>query len=156
VEAASGRVAFTGLTAAPPVLYLTATASDEGIAGFLVGTDAPSSSGLVINQSTSVPDYTLASVSGPYPSSTAEDVDALNGAFFGLFTFTGTGGYTVISQTTGSVPNAPNLGTVSINADGSGSLDGGNFPLVTNGNVIFAIPNSGDPLLFVFTAGTLP
>jgi hypothetical protein len=54
------------------------------------------------------------------------------------------------------VPNVPGLKTISVNADGSGSLDGGNFPLVTNGNVMFAIPNSGDPLLFVFTANTLP
>jgi hypothetical protein len=43
-----------------------------------------------------------------------------------------------------------------INSDGSGRLNGGNFPLVTNGAVIFAIPDTGDPLIYVFTAGTLP
>ncbi len=157
VEAASGRVSFTGLTAAPPVIYLTggATADDE-IVGFLVGTDAQASSGAVINQSTTTPNYVLSNVSGNYAASTAEDVDGLNGAFLGTFNFNGTGGYTVMPQVTGSVPNVPNLGTISVKVDGSGSLDGGNFPFVTNGQVLLAIPDSDDPLLFVFTAGTFP
>jgi hypothetical protein len=40
-----------------------------------------------------------------------------------------------------------------VSSDGSGSLNGGNFPLVTNGKMIFAIPKSGNPLLYVFTGG---
>lgn len=157
VEAASGRVSFTGLTATPPVVYLTAAGTpDDDIAGFLVGTDVQASSGVFVNQSSSAPNYALASVTGNYAAGTEEDVDGLNGAFLGAFTFNGTGGYTVIPQVIGPIVNVPNLGTIAINADGSGSLDGGNFPLVTNGTVIFAIPDSGDPLLFVFTVGTLP
>ena len=150
----AGRVSFTGLTSTPPVLYLTAgSSSDEEIVGFLVGTDSAASSGVVVFQTASAPAYSNASVSGAYAVSTGEDVDGANGAYLGLFTFTGAGAYTVVSQISGSVPNSPNLETVTVNSDGSGSLDGGNYPLVTNGQTIFAIPDSGDPLLFVFTAG---
>ena len=156
VEAASGRAAITGLTTTPPVIYLTSGTSDEGIAGFLVGTDAESSSGVLVTQTTSAPSYTDASITGNYAASTAEDVDGLNGAYLGLFTFSGSGAYTVVSQKTGSVPNSPTLGTIAVNADGSGSMDGGAFPFVTNGVVLFAIPDSGDPLLFILTQGTLP
>jgi hypothetical protein len=155
VEAASGRTSFTGLTATPPVVYLTASGADDEIAGFLVGTDTDASSGVLVNQSTSAPAYTNSSVSGYWAVSTAEDVDGLNGAYLGAFTFSGTGTYDFVSQTAGTVPNAPNLGTISVNADGSGSLDGGNFPFVTNGQSLFAIPGSGDPLLFIFTVGSL-
>jgi hypothetical protein len=157
VEAASGRASFTGLTAAPPVVYLTAGGtSDDGIFGFLVGTDAQASSGLLVNQTSSTPSYALTSVNGNYAASTDEDIDGLNGAFAGLFTFNGNGAYSVVPQVVGPIANYPTLGTVAVNADGSGNLDGGNFPLVTNGSVIFAIPNVGDPQLFVFTAATPP
>jgi hypothetical protein len=156
VEAASGRVSFTGLTMTPPVVYLTAAGTpDDGIAGFLVGTDTQASSGVLVNQTTATPNYSVSSVSGNYAASTAEDMDGLTGTFLGLFNFNGTGGYTLVSRVIGSIPNAPNLGTITINADGSGALDGGNLPLVTNGTQIFALPNSGDPLLYVFTEGTV-
>jgi hypothetical protein len=157
IEQASGRVSITGLTSFPPVVYLTAgAASDDAIVGFLVGTDPQSSNGVVVSQTASTPAYTNASVTGNYASSTEEDVDGLNGAFLGGFNFNGSGGYTVTSVVTGTVTNVPNLGSISVNSDGSGNLDGGNFPLVTNGQVIFAIPHSGDPLLFVLTQGTIP
>lgn len=74
----------------------------------------------------------------------------------GAFTFLGAGQYLATQQTTGTVPNLPSTGLNTINLDGSGNLNGGNFPLVTNGQTIFAIVSSGDPLLYVFTAGTLP
>lgn len=156
VESSSGRMAISGLNSTPPVVYLTVPGSDDGIAGFLVGTDPQASSGVLVNQSSGAPNYTVASVTGNYASSTEEDVDGRNGAYLGAFTFNGAGAYTVVSQTTGSVPNTPSQKTISINTDGSGNLDGGNFPLVTNGQVIYAIPDSGDPLLFVFMAGALP
>jgi hypothetical protein len=156
VEAASGRVSITGLTATPPVVYLTAgSATDDEIAGFLVGSDAEASSGVVVSQSSTVPAYVLGNISGSYAASTQEDVDGLNGAFLGAFSFTGTGQYSATQNTTGSVPNLPSTGSIAINSDGSGSLNGGNFPLVTNGTVIFVIPDSGDPLTYVFTAGVL-
>lgn len=158
VETSTGRVSFMGLSAAPPVLYLTAPGTtDDDIVGFLVGTDTNVSSGVAVSQSTSSPNYVLADISGSYASSTAEDVDGLNGAFLGQFLFTGTDTYSITSQTTtGKLTSFPSLGTISINSDGSGSLDGGNFPFATNGTTLFAIPDSGDPLLYVLTDVTLP
>jgi hypothetical protein len=155
LEAASGRASLTTANNTPlPVVYLTANSKlDDEVAGFVVGNDATSQSGIMVSQSASVPNYTLASVTGNYASSTAEDVDGTNGAFLGAFTFNGTGAYSVVSQTTGSVANTPKGGAMAINADGSGSLDGGEFPFVTNGSVLFAIPDSGDPLLFVLSTG---
>jgi Putative Ig domain len=156
VEAASGRTSLAGILTNSPVVYLTNTTPDDGIVGFLVGTDNQASSGVVVNQTATTPSYSLATVSGAYPAGTAEDVDGKNGSFLGNFSFTGSGAYTVASQTTGTLTNVPSAGSIAINADGSGNLDGGNFPLVTNGQVIYAISNSGDPLLFVFEEGTLP
>jgi hypothetical protein len=156
-EAASGRVSTTGFEVAPPVVYLTAAGSvDDQIAGFLVGTDTDASSGVIVSQSATTPAYGLSSVSGNYAQGTQEDVDGLNGATLGAFTFTGAGGYTATLTTTGTVPNLPTSGSIAIHSDGSGSLNGGTFPLVTNGSVVFAIPDTGDPLLYVFTVGTQP
>ena len=157
VEAASGRVAITGITATPPVVYLTSgNSSDDQIAGFLVGSDPQATSGVLVSQSTTAPAFLLTSVSGNYAMSTQEDLDAANGTALGAFTFLGAGQYLATQQTTGTVPNLPSTGLNTINLDGSGNLNGGNFPLVTNGQTIFAIVSSGDPLLYVFTAGTLP
>jgi large repetitive protein len=159
VEAASGRtVLFNGSNLSSlPVVYLTASGADDGIAGFLVGTDAQSSSGVLVLQTAATPSFSTASVTGNYAASTAEDVDGSNGAFLGGFTFNGSGAYTLISSlVTGSLTNVPAAGSILINSDGSGNLQGGKFPLVTNGTVIFAIPNTGDPLLYVFTQGAIP
>jgi hypothetical protein len=74
-----------------------------------------------------------------------------NGSYLATFAFNGAGGYTITSPLTDrSVALAPSLGTYTINADGSGTLDGTNFTFVTNGTTIYAIPKTGDPLLFVF------
>ncbi|HKM80362.1 MAG TPA: hypothetical protein VJY15_05310 [Candidatus Acidoferrum sp.] len=157
VEVASGRVAITGLTATPPVVYLTAAGTtDDGIAGFLVGSDTAASFGVVVGQSSSAPAYVSSSVPGNYAASTQEDADGRNGASLGAFSFTGAGQYIATQRTTGLVPNLPSLGMIATSSDGSGRLNGGNFTLVTNGAVIFAIPDSGDPLIYVFTAGKLP
>jgi len=157
IEAGSGRTSFTGLTATPPVVYLTAAGtSDDGIAGFLVGTDTEASSGVVVGQTTSAPGYVRSDIPGNYAASTQEDVDGRNGASLGAFSFTGAGQCIATQRTSGAVPNLPSLGMIATSSDGSGRLNGGNFPLVTNGAVIFAIPDSGDPLIYVFTAGKLP
>lgn len=156
VEAASARVSVTGLTAMPPVMYLTSGSADDGIAGFLIGTDTEASSGGIFRQSASLPSYVVANVSGNYAASEAEAVDGLNGAFLASFTFTGKGGYTVTPQPTGAISNLPHLGMISIRADGSGNLDGERFPFVTNGAALFAIPESGDPSLLVFAESASP
>jgi len=140
----------------PPVMYLTNGSADDGIAGFLIGTDTEASSGEILRQSASLPNYVLANVCGNYAASEAEGVDGLNVAFLTSFTFTGRGGYTVTPQPTGARSNLPHLGMISIGADGSGNLDGGRFPFVTNGAVLFAIPDSGDPSLLVFTESAPP
>ena len=156
VEAASGRVPLVASDSmALPVVYLTAGSSlDDGVEGFVVGNDSTTQSGVMVSQSANTPNYTVASVTGGYASSSSEDMDGTNGAFLGAFTFDGTGGYSVVSHTTGPVANTPNSGSIVINADGSGNLDGGNVPFVTNGSLLFAIPASGDPLLYVLTSGT--
>jgi hypothetical protein len=156
VEAASGRVLLVASdNTALPVVYLTASSSlDDGVVGFVVGNDPTAQAGVMVIQSANTPNYTLASVTGNYASSSSEDMDGTNGAFLGAYTFDGTGGYSVVSQTTGSVTNTPTAGSIAINADGSGNLDGGNFPFVTNGSNLFTIPASGDPLLYVLTSGT--
>ena len=156
LNAASGRVSITGLSATPPVLYLTAPGTaDDQIAGFLVGSDTQASSGLLVRQSTSAPAYGLSSFSGNYAASTQEDVDGLSGAALGSFSSLRTGQYFATRKSTGSVANLPTSGSITINPDGSGSLNGGTFPFVTSGALIFAIPDTGDPLLYVFTADKL-
>lgn len=158
VETASGRISTSGLLAtSSPIFYLTAgTGTDDEIAAFLVGTDPQASSGVIVTQTSTTPAYSLPSVTGNYASSTEEDVDGKNGAFLGDFSFNGTGGYSVTTTTTGTLPGIPNTGSIAVNADGSGNLNGGNFPLVTNGTVVFVIPDSGDPLLFVLVSATAP
>lgn len=152
VDPTSGRTDISGLTSTDLIVYLTNGTADDGIVGFLVGTDPQASLGVVVSQTTGTPSYGLANVSGNYASSTEEDADGKNGAFLGLFTFSGSGAYTLSATKTGTLTNVPgNQGSILVNTDGSGNLDGGNFPFVTNGTVVFMIPNSGDPLLFVLT-----
>jgi hypothetical protein len=107
----------------------------------------------VVTQSVNAPAYLLSSVSSLYAASTQEDVDGLNGSALGAFSFTGTGQYLSTQTATGSISAPPSSGSIVINSDGSGSLNSGSFPFVTNGTVIFAIPSSGDPLLYVFRIG---
>jgi hypothetical protein len=150
VEAASGRASLMGVTPTPPVMYLTSANADGEVAGFLVGTDTEASSGEILRQSAIFPNYMLANVSGDFVMSEAESVDGLNDAFLTSLTFTGNGGYTLPSQPARPTIRLPHLGTISIRADGSGSLDDGRFALVTNGTALFAIPESRDPSLLVF------
>lgn len=157
LNAASGRISITGLSATPPVLYLTAPgASNDQIAGFLVGSDTQASSGLLVRQSTGAPAYGLSIFPANYAGGTQEDVDGLNGASLGAYSSLRTGQYFATQKSTGSVRNLPSSGSVAFNPDGSGSLNSGTFPFVTNGALIFAIPDTGDPLLYVLTAGKLP
>jgi hypothetical protein len=155
VEAASGRASIVGITATPPVVYLTAgNTSDGGVAGFIVGADTEATAGLLVAQSATTPAFQLSNITGNYATSTDDDVDGLNGSSLGTFSFTGGGQYIATLKSTGKVPNVPGLGSIVVGLDGSGNLNGGNFSLVTNGNLIFAIPKSGDPLLYVMTGGT--
>jgi hypothetical protein len=148
------RVSFQGLTATPPVVYLTADASEDGIAGFLVGTDPQASSGVVVSRTIDSPSYSPSNVAGIYAASTAEDLDGLTPVFLGAISFDGTGWFTVTPQLKRALPNHPQLGTINVNSDGSGNLDERKFTFVTNGAALYAIPNSGDAFLLVLDEET--
>jgi hypothetical protein len=162
LDTSTGRLTITGVGAAgtAPVAYLTATAGDDDIAAFLIGTDGNNSSGFLALQGTSAPDFTTSSVSGGFAFGSAEDVTGINGSLVGTFNFPGDGTYSrvldivTVGETT-SQPDVAGTGTITLKADGSGSLDGARTVLVTNGNLILAIDaaSSGEvaqPLLYVF------
>jgi hypothetical protein len=155
VEAASGRTALTGVSASAPVVYLTSTATnDDGIVGFLVGTDTASSAGELVLQSTTAPNFSAGSLSGTFVGSSDEDVDGLNGAYLGLFNFSGAGTFTVTSQISGTVEVVPVSGPFVIDPDGSGNLNNSSLALVTNGKQVFAVSETGDPQLFIISSGS--
>jgi Putative Ig domain len=161
LDTSTGRLTITGVgTGTAPVAYVTATAGDDDIAAFLIGTDTNNSSGFLALQGTSAPDFTTSSVSGGFAFGSAEDVTGINGSLVGTFTFPGDGTYSrvldivTVGETT-SQPDVAGTGTITIKADGSGSLDGGRTVLVTNGDLILAIDAASSegvsqPLLYVF------
>ena len=154
IDTASGRVTATGIGSTPPIAYLVAPGADDDIAAFTVGTDLAATSGMMIRQSEIAPNYTATLLTGSFGGSTDEDMDGKNGSWIGTLVMNGTGAYTLSSPltigTVGVVPGAS--GVYTVNADGSGTLDT-NFIFVTNGIQILAIPNSGDPQLFLFDLG---
>jgi hypothetical protein len=161
LDTTSGRLAFSGGTDTFPVGYLTATASDNEIVAFLVSTDGFSSSGVMLTQGTSAPDFGVGNLSNGYAFGSSEDVTGVNGTLDGQFDFTGTGSYTytidiVNVGEVASQPNQTGSGSVAVNTDGSGNFDSDTENFVTNGDVILAIDNmnsdstNGQPLLYIF------
>ena len=158
----TGRVtAFTGNPNQSPVAYLTATATEDDIAAFVVGTDASVTSGFVALQGTATPALSNGSVSGGYSFGTTEDISGLAGSATGTFVFDGKGGYSATIDTVNigegsTTPSEFFTGTVTINADGSGNFDNNNKVLVTNGPLIVAIDwtNVAQPQLYVFVQQT--
>jgi large repetitive protein len=160
LDTSTGRLTITGVgTGTAPVAYVTATAAEDDIAAFLIGTDSATSSGFLALQGTSAPDFTTGSVSGGFAFGSAEDVTGLNGSLVGMFTFPGDGTYSnvldIVTVGGTSQPDAAGMGTVVVNKDGSGSFDGGREVLVTNGDLILAIDAASSdevvqPLLYVF------
>jgi hypothetical protein len=155
----SGRVTFSGLGSTPPVAYLTTpTAGEDGIAGFLVGTDTSTSAGTLVLQGLTKPNFYLSDITGNYAVGTGEDIGGTTGSKVGAFTFNGSGGYSAILDVVGvgetaSEPNQSAGGTIAISNtnDGSGSFDGGSKTLVTNGALVFAIDATGSqPQLYLF------
>jgi len=155
LDAATGRVAVAAI-GSTPVAYLTATADEDGITGFVVGSGSFVSSGFLALQSTSAPNFLASDLSGLFAFGTAEDVAGLQGSSVGTYTFDGLGGYTgtVDSVTvTGGVssPNTVVSGTYAINPDGSGTLDT-TKEFVTSGTLILAIDKTSattQPLLYI-------
>ena len=170
VDAASGRVTFTGTgSASLPVIYLTSGGDGiEEIEGLSVGTGADVGSGVLVTQSAGVPAFTSADVAGTYALGNWEDVDGQNGSISGVSILTAT------AATTGTYaanldinffapadgvtflsPGTAFAGPFTINPDGSGTstvpiitcLTAPTIPcndnssvFVTNGLQIFTIP----------------
>jgi hypothetical protein len=160
LEASTGRISFAGFGISP-VIYVTSTAADNDIAGFLVGTDPTALSGFVALQGTAAPNYGASSLSGEYTFGSTEDVTGINASAVGAFDFSGSGTYTdtvdaVNVGETASQPNQTGSGNVVVNTDGSGNFDSNSENFVTNGSLILAIDNNntnsanGQPLLYVF------
>jgi hypothetical protein len=163
LDTSTGRVAIAGV-GSTPVAYLTATAGEDDIAAFVVGTDTAASSGFLALQGTSAPNLTNASLSGGYAFGSAEDVVGISGSTSGAFNFDGRGNYTNLLDTVsvGEIASQPDQAgngtfTVTMNSmTGSGNFDNGNHVFVTNdgGTLILAIdgPANGttQPLLYIF------
>jgi Putative Ig domain len=157
VTLASGRTTFTGIGGNAPVAYLTNTASVNGIAAFLVGTDSSALSGFLALQSTSTPNFNNASVDGNYAFGSFEDVVGINGSAAGAFTFTGTSNYTNVLDEVAvgeiaSKPNQMGSGMLSVGTDGFGNFDSSTQVFVTNGTIILAIDatDGEQPLGYIF------
>lgn len=156
LDTSTGRVTITGVGTAP-VAYVTATADEDDIAAFVVGTDDFSSSGFLALQGTAAPNFGVSNLTGGYAFGSAEDVTGINGSEVGVFTFDGNGNYTAVldnvAATGGAQANQTASGTIVVNTDGSGSFDGGAEAFVTNGTLVLGIDASNgatQPLLYVF------
>jgi hypothetical protein len=151
----SSRVTMTGFPD-PPVAYLAAPNQDDGVAGFLAGTDAFTSSGIIVLQSSSAPAYTAASLNGNFVIGSSEDPTGASGSIVGAGEFNAAGNYSDVRDVVATgQPLAPGTSvstSYSMNSDGSGTLAGGNVNFVTSGTVVFAIDSGGsstEPLLYI-------
>jgi hypothetical protein len=151
----SSRVTMTGFPD-PPVAYLAAPNQDDGVAGFLAGTDAFTSSGIIVLQSSSAPSYTAASLNGNFVIGSSEDPTGASGSIAGAGEFNGAGNYSDVRDVVATgqplAPGASVSTSYSMNSDGSGTLAGGNVAFVTSGTVVFAIDSGGsstEPLLYI-------
>jgi hypothetical protein len=166
----SGRTTIVAAGSGTPVVYLTAPSSDENIVGFLVGTDALTTSGAVYTQITAAPNFSAGVLNSSFAMGSEEDLDGSGGSLDGIFTFDGAGKYSsvvdVASVKSAPAPGGTATGTFTVNRDGSGSLtfDGSSatWAILTNGTQIFAINKTGtdggqvDPLLYVFIIERAP
>ena len=151
----SSRVTISGFPN-PPVAYLAAPNQDDGLAGFLAGTDAYTSSGVIEIQTGSTPTYATSSLDGNFIIGSTEDPTGQSGSVTGAGAFNGTGTYSDVrdairsdaAPATDQLVSAPYF----VNSDGSGSVANGAITFVTSGSVVFAINSSSSatqPLLYV-------
>jgi hypothetical protein len=158
LDTTAGRVAFSN-TVSNAVGYLTATADEDDIVAFLVGTDANASGGFVAFQSASQPGYTDDSLSGNYAFGSSEDIAGITGSIVGVFNMND-GGYTMTDDASyfdaPQTPDQTGSGNYTVNEDGSGNFSntGSDSPflyLVTNGALVLAMDADAEqPLLYVF------
>jgi hypothetical protein len=156
LEAASGRISLTLVGTQPPIAYETADNSEDDIVAFLVGTDPTTTSGFLMLQSTTAPNFGASTLSGSFALGSTEDINGQTGSIVGIFSFDGANHYTAISDIVdvfhaGLDHDVSASGTTAVNQDGSGSIDESNETIVTNGSYILVI-DTGDnfePLLYV-------
>jgi hypothetical protein len=149
-----GRVLFTDGALSDEVGYVTATASEDQIAAFTIGTDDNAGSGYIFTQSSTQPNYTNASLNGTFAFGTAEDVTGVNGSSVGIFKLGGDGNYTAtidqIFVGQAYQPDTSASGTYSVSGNGLGNFDDGDVSFVTNGTLVIAIDggDSAQPLVY--------
>jgi hypothetical protein len=161
----TGRAVVSGVSDNPPIAYLTNGDTDDGIAGFIVGTGSDTESGFLFEQTEGTPAFNNSStLAGGYAYGTADDVNGSNGSQVGVFNFSSddyTSTFDLVAPFVDGVdplqPNQTGSGTFNVNADGSGTLSGSNIAFVTNGTVLFGIDTtSAQPLLYVAISQTQP
>src|SRR4029077_544080 len=121
-----------------------------------VGTDPTTTSGFLMLQSTTAPNFGASTLSGSFALGSTEDINGQTGSIVGIFSFDGANHYTAISDIVdvfhaGLDHDVSASGTTAVNQDGSGSIDESNETIVTNGSYILVI-DTGDnfePLLYV-------
>jgi hypothetical protein len=175
VTQTSGRTTITATGSGAPVCYLTGPSSDENIISFFVGTDIFATSGASYLQTTAAPNFSATNLNSSFAMSSDENVDGLNEAIDGVFTFDGVSKYSAVIDDNnffGAVqqqtPGQTTTGTFTVNTDGSGILSfseglthqgiSASWAILTNGTQIFAIDNATgtDPLLYIFTIEEQP
>ena len=176
VTQTSGRTTITATGSGAPVCYLTGPSSDENIIGFFVGTDSFAISGAGYLQTTAAPNFSATILNSSFAMSSDENVDGLNEAIDGVFTFDGVSKYSAViddnaffgAEAGQQTPGQTTTGTFTVNTDGSGILSfseglthqgiSASWAILTNGTQIFAIDNATgtDPLLYIFTIEEQP
>ena len=158
LETVSGRISLTGVGTQPPVAYETADNSEDDIVAFLVGTDPAASSGILMLQTTTTPNFGASNLTGSFALGSTEDVTGTTGSVVVTLTFDGANNYTAILDfadffNVATQPNATFNGTTAILQDGSGMLTLGGRPVsfVSNGTIILAVDGDGvdQPFLYV-------
>jgi len=156
LETASGRITLTGIGTQPPVAYVTADNSEDDIVAFLVGTDPAASSGFLMLQATTAPNFNASSLNGGFAIGSAEDINGFNGSFVAEFMLDGGGGYRGISDSVvvgnGVTANFAFNGSYVVNSDGSGNFDSSSELMVTNGTAFLAIDGNGTPAPLLYLA----
>jgi hypothetical protein len=153
---ATGRVTFPGWTNGP-VGYVTATADEDGIAAFLVGTDTDTSSGFLALQGTTAPNFTASNISGTYAYSSGGLPGSASGAYAFVSappTFNATTDVVTVGETA-SKPDQASNGPFVVNPDGTGTVNG-NTVFTTNGALIIGFDTtSTQPQLSIWVSETL-
>ncbi len=153
----SGRVEIFGAANFEMIVYLCNPQGLHQIAGFALGTDGAGSIGELVTQSASPPTLSNSSMNGTFTFGSVEDPDNENANYAGVFQFDGAGTYSFVNDVSVAIGTGPpylQAGVTAsqpyaVNADGTGTINGAGFALVTNGEQAFAIPTAVDGLLYV-------